>query len=212
MLVKQQKCDTVSHKQHQAAKLAQNKSVLTHSQTPMPQQYADFDDEKIQSFSINLGFQIDVIYIESLGVWSFRIVEPDMGANIGTPKEREAVSGRTFTTEIAFRKQDDCVEIGVRTICSEPSDNTQDCEVFRPSVVKALCENTGISLSQCGWMLNGQAMQITSKNELEKFFDVFSDPARSLPIILKSLQNEQAEQRVGIARLDTKRGRHPKGC
>jgi hypothetical protein len=95
MLVKQQKCDTVSHKQHQAAKLAQNKSVLTHSQTPMPQQYADFDDEKIQSFSINLGFQIDVIYIESLGVWSFRIVEPDMGANIGTPKERKAVSGRT---------------------------------------------------------------------------------------------------------------------
>ena len=212
MLVKQQKCDTVSHKQHQAAKLARNKSVLTHSQTPMPQQYADFDDEKIQSFSINLGFQIDVIYIESLGVWSFRIVEPDMGANIGTPKEREAVSGRTFTTEIAFRKQDDCVEIGVRTICSEPSDNTQDCEVFRPSVVKALAENTDIRLSQCGWMLNGQAMQITSKNELEKFFDVFSDPARSLPIILKSLQNEQAEQRVGIARLDTKRGRHPKGC
>ena len=178
----------------------------------MPQQYADFDDEKIQSFSINLGFQIDVIYIESLGVWSFRIVEPDMGANIiGTPKEREAVSGRTFTTEIAFRKQDDCVEIGVRTICSEPSDNTQECEVFRPSVVKALAENTDIRLSQCGWMLNGQAMQITSKNELEKFFDVF-DPARSLPIILKSLQNEQAEQRVGIARLATKRGRHPKGC
>ena len=156
-MVKQQKCDTVSHKQHQAAKLAQNKSALTHSQTPMPQQYADFDDEKIQLFSINLGFQIDVIYIESLGVWSFRIVEPDMGANIGTPKEREAVSGRTFTTEIAFRKQDDCVEIGMRTICSEPSDNTQECEVFRPSVVKALAENTDsgqkVSVANCtiGW-------------------------------------------------------------
>ena len=74
MLVKQQKCDTVSHKQHQAAKLAQNKSVLTHSQTPMPQQYADFDDEKIQSFSINLGFQIDVIYIPTIsavGIYEF---------------------------------------------------------------------------------------------------------------------------------------------
>lgn len=31
-------------------------------------------------------------------------------------------------------------------------------------------------------------------------------------IQLESLQNEQAEQRVGIARLATKRGRHPKGC
>jgi hypothetical protein len=74
MLVKQQKCDTVSHKQHQAAKLAQNKSALTHSQTPMPQQYADFDDEKIQSFSINLGFQIDVIYIPTIsavGIYEF---------------------------------------------------------------------------------------------------------------------------------------------
>ena len=74
MLVKQQKCDTVSHKQHQAAKLAQNKSAFTHSQTPMPQQYADFDDEKIQSFSINLGFQIDVIYIPTIsavGIYEF---------------------------------------------------------------------------------------------------------------------------------------------
>ena len=40
----------------------------------MPQQYADFDDEKIQSFSINLGFQIDVIYIPTIsavGIYEF---------------------------------------------------------------------------------------------------------------------------------------------
>ena len=180
------------------SRLSDHKIIPQDLNSPMPQQYADFDDEKIQSFSINLGFQIDVIYIESLGVWSFRIVEPDMGANIGTPKERKAVSGRTFTTEIAFRKQDDCVEIGVRTICSEPSDNTQDCEVFRPSVVKALAENTDIRLSQCGWMLNGQAMQITSKNELEKFFDVFGDPARSLPMILVADTKEEISEPVKV--------------
>ena len=152
--------------------------------TPQPQDYALFPDDKITSFSYDGGFHIEVIYIDEPRAWSFRIVEPDMGANLGTEKQRLPVSGRTFTTEIAFIRQTDCVEVGVRTICSEPADNTEDCEVFRPRLVRALAENPGVTLHHSGFILDGKPLSVTSKGELERFISIFDDPERSLPMIL----------------------------
>ena len=152
--------------------------------TPKPQDYALFPDDKITSFSYDGGFHIEVIYIDEPRAWSFRIVEPDMGANPGTEKERLPVNGRTFTTEIAFIRQTDCVEVGVRTICSEPADNTEDCEVFRPRLVRALAENPDITLHHSGFILDGEPLRVTCKGELERFISIFDDPERSLPLIL----------------------------
>ncbi len=151
---------------------------------PEPEQYCSFLEDELSSFSYNNGFQIDVIYIDAIGAWSFRITEPDMGANLGTPHERIAVNGRSFTTEIAFLKQSDCVEIGMRTICSEPSDTSADCEVFRPRVVKALAENEHLRLLHSGWIIDGNPLEIKSKAELERFLDILEDQDRSLPIVL----------------------------
>lgn len=161
---------------------------------PGPEQYSSFSDDNLTSFSYNNGFQIDVIYIDNIGVWSFRITEPDMGANPGTLQERPAVNGRTFTTEIAFHKQEDCVEIGVRTICSEPSDNTAGCEVFRPRVVKALAENNKLRLLHSGWLLDGSPLEIKNKTDLERFLSVFSAPVRSLPLILVADSGTESQE------------------
>lgn len=166
------------------SRLQDNHDIPRDLYAPEPEQYADFSCEDITSFSINSGFQIDVIYIDTAGIWSFRIAEPDMGANLGTPQERLPVRGRTFTTEIAFRRQEEYVEVGVRTICSEPSDNMEGCEVFRPRVVKALTENPLLELKHSGWILDGSPLVINSKAELERFFDIFSDEARSMPLVV----------------------------
>ncbi len=152
--------------------------------TPEPRDHALFTDDRIASFSCESGFQIEVVYIEEQGAWSFRIVEPDLGANPGTDKERPPVNGRSFTTEIAFRKLSDTVEIGVRTICSEPSDNQTDCEVFRPRVVRALAENPDLRLIHSGFILNGEPLKVTTKAEFDRFTGIFEDPDRSLPIIV----------------------------
>ncbi len=151
---------------------------------PDPEHFSTYSENDLTSFSYNNGFQIDVIYIDSISVWSFRITEPDNGANLGTPYERPAVNGRTFTTEIAFRKQKDCVEVGIKTICSEPADTTADCEVFRPRVVKALIENCELVLHHGGWVLDGTPMEITTNNALDRFFMLYSDPKQSIPLIL----------------------------
>ncbi len=151
---------------------------------PDPEHFSTYSENDLTSFSYNNGFQIDVIYIDSISVWSFRITEPDNGANPGTPYERPAVNGRTFTTEIAFRKQKDSVEVGIKTICSEPADTTADCEVFRPRVVKALIENCELVLHHGGWVLDGTPMEITTNNALDRFFMLYSDPKQSIPLIL----------------------------
>ncbi|MBR1824604.1 MAG: hypothetical protein IJ779_10280 [Ruminococcus sp.] len=152
--------------------------------TPEPQDYADFSEESLTSFSYENGFQIDVIYIDSIGAWSFRMDEPDMGANHGTPNERPAVNGRSFITEIAFLKGDSSVEIGIRTICSEPSETTASCEVFRPRVMKALAENKLLRLFHSGCIIDGEPLNISSKTELERFLSVLNDNSRGLPIVL----------------------------
>lgn len=152
--------------------------------TPEPEEYARFSKESLVSFSYQNGLSADVIYIEKKGIWSFLLSESDMGANIGTERERLPVHGRTFNTEIAFIRQKDHVEIGVRTICSEPSDTPADCEVFRPTVVRALAENPDIQLMQSGFILDEKPLEIRSKAELERFFGVFEDDRRNFPIVL----------------------------
>jgi hypothetical protein len=166
---------------------------------PEPEQFCSFSEDELSSFSYNNGFQIDVIYIDAIGAWSFRITEPDMGVNLGTPRERPAVNGRSFTTEIAFLKQSDCIEIGMRTICSEPSDTSADCEVFRPRVVKALAENEHLRLLHSGWIIDGKPLEIKSKAELERFLDVLEDQDRSLPVVLIADSKTEISQPKTVA-------------
>lgn len=152
--------------------------------TSEPDQFANFSVNQLASFSYNNGFQIDVISIDSIGVWSFRMTESDMGANIGTKSERLPVNGRSFTTEIAFRKHDKCVEIGIRTICSEPVDTDCPCEVFRPRVVKALAENPNLNLYHHGFKINGSPLEVNNKSSFELFLSFFSDHERCMPMVL----------------------------
>lgn len=149
-----------------------------------PENYKSFSSENITSFSYTNGLSIDVIYVRKKGIWSFQLSEPDMGANLGTERERLPVSGRNFNTEISLRKHNDYVEFGVRTMCSEPSDTTADCEVFRPTVVKALAENNNIRMRYNGLNINGTPLVIESQNDLERFFNIYDDETCNLPIVL----------------------------
>lgn len=166
------------------SRLSDQANIPPEIDTPEPKDYPLFANECITSFSYDSGFHIEVVYIEELCVWSFRISEPDMGANLGKDNERAPVNGRSFTTEIAFRMLDDKVALGIRTICSEPSDNQTDCEVFRPRIVRALADNPDIRLMHGGFIIDGEPLTVKSKTELERFISIFKAEDRSLPIII----------------------------
>ena len=151
---------------------------------PDPEDFATLQPGQLQSFTYTHGIAVDCIYAEKRRIWSFRITEPDAGANLGTPKERLPVIGRTFQTDIAFAVQEDCVEIGVRTLCSDPHDCDAPCEVFRPTVVKALCSNPVLGVQRCGFRLDGQSFMIDSKAAAERLANMLEDSTFDLPLIL----------------------------
>ncbi len=152
--------------------------------TPEPDKYNSFSEAGLSSFNINVGAAIDCTYIRDSGVWSLRITEPDAGENIGTETERLPVSGRTFRTEIAFIKQDDHVEVGVRTICSEPSDCTAGCSVFRPALVKAIAGNLKVGFINEGFRIDGSPLKVTNQTEFRNLEKLFEADSFDMPIVL----------------------------
>ena len=82
---------------------------------PEPENYDLLSFDMLQSFSLSIGFNISVVFIESRGVWwplsSRKLIWCE---NPGTDRERPPVNGRTFRTQISFMLHNDCVEIGIQ--------------------------------------------------------------------------------------------------
>ena len=163
-------------------RLKQYESIPPELTAPEPENYESFSSEQLSSFNINVGAAMDCTFIHSQGVWSLRITEPDIGENIGTDTERLPVNGRTFRTEISFRRQSDNVEIGVRTICSEPSGCIEPCSVFRPAVVRELVNNPDVGLIIEGFRLNGHPLMVTNQTELRNLERLLNSDEFDMPL------------------------------
>ncbi len=164
-------------------RLSQHDDIPAQLHMPEPDDYGKLDMQSLKSFHLNLGFSLDVVYSEKDRLWAFCLTEDDMGANIGTPDERKPVPGRNFETNIAFRVVENYVEAGFQTICSEPSNTTQSCEVFRPSVVKALFNNKNVGLRQV-LNITDKPLEITTAKEFQRVRDAVSNPLRELPVVI----------------------------
>ncbi|MGN1106272.1 MAG: hypothetical protein ACI4RH_06440 [Huintestinicola sp.] len=165
------------------SRLSEFSEIPEQLRLPEPENYEQLSLEMLQSFSLNVGSNINVIYIESKGIWSFELTETDMGENLGTDKERLPVNGRTFITDISFMINDDCVEMGLRTICSEPSDTTAPCKVFRPAIVKMLSGNKKIGLNY-EYEIDGSVVHVSSKSEANRLIDAIQDSKFNIPVVI----------------------------
>ena len=150
---------------------------------PEPEKYNDFNLEELSSFELNTGSEIRSVYIPENKLWTFSITESDMGANMGTSAERTAVKGRTFTTDVSFCNKGTEIETGVRTICSEPISSEADCEVFRPTFIKMIAENTLIELKTV-CPIDGRLMTADTKTATELLSENILDENNDLPFVL----------------------------
>ncbi|MCR5717548.1 MAG: hypothetical protein K6F80_00745 [Oscillospiraceae bacterium] len=162
------------------------------SNAPEPADYSQFSLDSLHSFNFEAGGSVDVIYSAKQKIWSFCITEADMGANPGTAVARPPVIGRTFRTEMSYHLIGECVEIGIRTICSDPYDCDAPCEVFRPTVVKALAADPDLILRHSGLNLNGSAVVPDTKDTAERVCELLSDEKFELPVVL--VTEPKAEQ------------------
>lgn len=165
-------------------------NLLQDLNLPAPEEYTDFDERTLHSFSLELGATINSLYLDKSGIWTLNITESDMGANIGTATERLPVQGRIFSTDIALKKKNDCVEFGVRITCSEPYDIIANCEVFRPTFVKILSMNKNVGFrNHC--RIDGEVISISTKNDVERLCDIMNDTNFDMPLVLISDPEEK---------------------
>ncbi len=152
--------------------------------SPEPNDVQNFPPDALHSFSFEAGGSVNVIWSPQQHVWSFCITETDMGANLGTDSERLPVIGRTFRTEMAYHLIEERVEIGIRTICAEPYECSAPCEVFRPTVVKALAANPGLMLRHNGLNIDGKAIRLDKKDVVDRVSEMLSRKCFDLPAVL----------------------------
>lgn len=152
--------------------------------SPLPVQYEAVSWSDFKSFSIDKGYKVEVVWLSEDEIWTLQLIEPDLGSQPGSiSASRQAVLGRMFETNIAYRIVNDTVECGFRTIVSDIVGTAHECEVFRLSLVKHLSRNPHFGLRH-GFDLVDEMINLDSVMSIERFKDWAKDKLRMMPLLL----------------------------
>lgn len=152
-------------------------------QVPEPEAYASFDVNQLTSVHLNCGFVIDIISLPEKGMWSLQITEPDLGSDPGNPKQwRKPVAGRIMETDVAFVINGKELEVGVKTIISDP-ENTHKADVYRPAFVKKLYNNPSFGLKQIIPIIP-KLRYIDNQEQLKNVLQLYKNIDNQLPILI----------------------------
>ncbi|NCB27375.1 MAG: hypothetical protein EOM62_18270 [Bacteroidia bacterium] len=155
--------------------------------TPPPTEADSFSRSQLRSFRISVGYSVEVVWLSQEGIWALQLTEPDLGD--GHPRGRPAVPGRIFETNIAFHLRQNDVELGFRTLVSQPLNTTAPCEVYRPAVIKELVRSSGLKLFQQYPIT--ESCTLLKKTELGKFMGWLKSNERTLPVVVARTNEAQ---------------------
>lgn len=153
---------------------------------PDASKYAEVDCNTFQSFQIDVGYKVEVVWLPEEKIWAFQLTEPDLGANPGmVDQSRLPVPGRIIETNIAYKICGEHVECGFRTMVSEPIGVTSECEVFRLAFIKLLARNSLVGLRQ-KYSLLDTAHLLDSNAEIKSLQSWIKDNNRMMPAVVFS--------------------------
>lgn len=139
--------------------------------------------EQGKSFECEVpGQSLQCVAIHAQGVWSVRLIQPDMPF-----KERQAVPGRTWTSEIALRRTSNRVLCGVRVVCASLPFATEAIALTRPTVVLTLAAECRLHDVR---PLSGRSWHLRNDVDLHAFRQFLTDEGRQLPVYLLTEADE----------------------
>ncbi|MCH3951085.1 MAG: hypothetical protein LKE33_09170 [Acidaminococcus sp.] len=167
-------------------------------QVPKPEEYANFDSNRLVSVHLNYGFVIDIVSLPEKGIWSLQITEPDLGSDPGNPHQgRQPVAGRIFETDVAFLVQDNELEIGVKTIISDPVGSAL-ADVYRPAFVKKLYNDPEFGLKHL-IPIEPKLHMVQNQAQLKRVLHLYHHPENQLPLVLFSkIRKNISEERPAM--------------
>lgn len=166
------------------------------SQYPEIEQFASFNIESCSNIKLKGIYDINSIFLKDEYNWCLRFEEHD---NLSQFKSTDTIfHGRIFTTDIAIKLDKSCTFLSVRTTCTEPSLNSEDCKVYRPKFVHLLCRDTQLRVYELS-DINTTSLDFLSEvsyeistnsdcNNLAK--DIIFNSNRQLPVLLFTSKNE----------------------
>jgi len=126
------------------------------------------------------GQKLECISLPEEGIWSVLLEQPD------TPmKDRAAVPGRVWTTEITLLAREE-VEFGIRVHCASLPFSEQPIMLTRPRVVVELAKRLGLRKIR---PIDDQPWVIDNIDQLRELYDFLKEENRFLPVIVLSETN-----------------------
>lgn len=119
------------------------------------------------------GQALQIVPIESEGVWTARLTHPD----------RDGVPGRVWSVELALLRQDDQVACGVRAFCASHQPTQAPIKLTRPGIVLELSKRFRMQIAA---PVSGLAWEPQDEVDLVRLRELLIDPRRQLPVYLLS--------------------------
>ncbi|MFA7673524.1 MAG: hypothetical protein WCY62_06690 [Clostridia bacterium] len=162
---------------------------------PNPEDFRSYKIEDIRSFRYDIGYKLEVHFLEDKKTWAIQITEPDRGPCPENPeKNRAVVPGRLFVTDIGLKIiNEKTVEIGSRTYVDEPYGTITECDAFRQAFIKKFLKDSNIKLRE-DWPIKETPFLIKNQDHLDTLSKwLVSENRQSLAVIFTGMKNPIVE-------------------
>lgn len=177
------------------------------SALPALENYRETEEEQLHSFTLDMGFTVEVAALWSHGIWAMRVVEPDLGGESEPGQPRQAVPGRVLDTGIAFRINGAQLECGFKTVVSEPVGTQERAEVCCPEVVERLMNHPDFGLREQA-VLSTAVKRLDSREQLNTMLELWQNRNNPLPCVVFT-QTRIAEEKVELPSMEELLGSSP---
>ncbi len=141
--------------------------------TRLPPQALRLEDFEVDDHSQQ---QLLCVSLRREGLWSARLIQPD-----APYRDRPAVPGRTWTTDLAVSRTEGSIRFGVRVQCASAPYATEPIALTRPRVVLDLAGRFGLVETR---PLDGKPWRLATMEDLDAFHSLLVEPVRTLPVVV----------------------------
>jgi len=161
---------------------------------PEPKDYESFELSSLKSFSLNMGYQLEIVWLPEENLWCLQLTEPDFGVfDLDNTLKRPPVPGRLFETNVSCRMAANGTRLACKTIVHNPEGTTESCEVFRLSFIKHLVRNSLVDLRH-HWKLKEVPHTLSGSDKIKRFKDDITGDFWALPVAVVCGKNPAAKK------------------
>ena len=148
--------------------------------TPDSSEYLNVTMDQFHSFHFHEGVHIDISCLLSEGNWALHLKEPD-----SQTKDRSAVVGRFFITEVALKLEGEHVCLAIRVDVLDPLHGTSEVEyAFRPAFLRRLFSNKKLRIKQADLLRYDESYSVNNSHGLRHMMDVLKSQDNYMPSII----------------------------